>query len=283
MSLDQIYLYGAMPHVPGAIRRVSDGAMYKVISDRLGSVRMVVRAEGTTRCDVVQSLSYDAFGQVVAEGGTRWQPFGFAGGLMDWESGLVRFGARDYDPGLGRWVSKDPIRFDGGENLYGYVSADPVNFIDPTGLFIQGAIPVGAAVAGGAVVGGALILGGGYLCFVYGPCKDWIKDPADATSGPPGTGETPTETPPECPTVIDEGHEDEEPQRRPCPNIPLEECCLLDDEISNPFVEDGWICTYYCDGVDFYRTFNQHRWMNSEDGCLPGWSRDDIVRRSTLH
>jgi uncharacterized protein RhaS with RHS repeats len=46
----------------------------------------------------------------------------------------VRFGARDYDPQLGRWVSKDPILLDGdGPNLYAYVLNDPVNQIDSSG------------------------------------------------------------------------------------------------------------------------------------------------------
>ncbi len=48
---------------------------------------------------------------------------------------LTRFGARDYDAETGRWTSKDPIRFAGGDtNLYGYVLVDPVNGIDPEGL-----------------------------------------------------------------------------------------------------------------------------------------------------
>ncbi|MGH8613246.1 MAG: RHS repeat-associated core domain-containing protein, partial [Gammaproteobacteria bacterium] len=64
------------------------------------------------------------------------QPFGFAGGLYDRDTKLLRFGARDYDPEAGRWTAKDPIRFEGGDtNLYGYVLNDPVNFIDPKGLY----------------------------------------------------------------------------------------------------------------------------------------------------
>ncbi len=47
------------------------------------------------------------------------------------DSSLVRFGARDYNPELGRWLNKDPIEFTGGlNNLYDYVSQDPVNFDD---------------------------------------------------------------------------------------------------------------------------------------------------------
>ena len=42
--------------------------------------------------------------------------------------------ARDYDPSVGRWVSKDPTRFDGGLNLYLYCDGDPQNCIDPGGL-----------------------------------------------------------------------------------------------------------------------------------------------------
>ncbi|MBX3131692.1 MAG: RHS repeat-associated core domain-containing protein [Polyangiaceae bacterium] len=62
------------------------------------------------------------------------QSFGFAGGVYDSETGLVRFGARDYDARVGRWTGKDPVRFEGdGPNLYPYVLGDPVNFIDITG------------------------------------------------------------------------------------------------------------------------------------------------------
>src|SRR5687767_10097360 len=39
----------------------------------------------------------------------------------------VTLGARDYDPVTGRWISKDPIRFDAaGTNLFLYANADPV-------------------------------------------------------------------------------------------------------------------------------------------------------------
>ncbi len=83
-------------------------------------------------------MDYDEFGQVITDTNTGFQPFGFAGGLYDRDTKLVRFGARDYDAETGRWTAKDPIRFAGGDtNLYGYVVNDPVNGIDPNGFFAE--------------------------------------------------------------------------------------------------------------------------------------------------
>jgi uncharacterized protein RhaS with RHS repeats len=65
----------------------------------------------------------------------------------------VRFGARDYDPEIGRWTAKDPILFDGGDtNLYGYVVNDPVNLVDPSGQVIS---LIGAAIG----IVGRVVLG----------------------------------------------------------------------------------------------------------------------------
>jgi uncharacterized protein RhaS with RHS repeats len=74
----------------------------------------------------------------------------------------VRFGYRDYDPDTGRWTAKDPIFFDGGDtDLYGYVQNDPVNFVDPAGLFntrlfISSSIGLAANTLG--IVSGGLAL-----------------------------------------------------------------------------------------------------------------------------
>ena len=132
------FVYGTKSHVPDymVIPAGEDKGTYRFITDHLGSVRLVVKAEDGT---VAQRIDYDEWGRVLEDTNPGFQPFGYAGGLYDWETGLVRFGARDYDPSVGRWTAKDPILFEGGQvNLYVYVGNDPVNFMDPTGLWSVG-------------------------------------------------------------------------------------------------------------------------------------------------
>ena len=67
---------------------------------------------------------------------TLSQPYGFTGREYDPETGLYYYRARYYDPMAGRFIGKDPIDFAGGDvNLYRYVQNNPINFIDPLGLF----------------------------------------------------------------------------------------------------------------------------------------------------
>ena len=132
------------------------GNTYRILSDHLGSVRLVVN---TSTGAIAQRIDYDEFGNITSDTNPGFQPFGFAGGLYDADTGLTRFGARDYDPVVGRWTTKDPIRFAGGDlSLYSYAHGDPVNFIDPTGLSVASAARCfGKGLAAGAV--GALAIG----------------------------------------------------------------------------------------------------------------------------
>jgi RHS repeat-associated protein len=114
------------------------GTTYRLIKDQVGSVRLV---ENTSTGAVAERIDYDEFGNVLADTAPGTQPFGFAGGLRELDTGLTRFGARDYDPATGRWTKKDPLRFGGGLlDLYAYVNSDPINRKDPSGLQ---ALPLG--------------------------------------------------------------------------------------------------------------------------------------------
>jgi RHS repeat-associated protein len=126
---------------------IKSGVAYRLIADQLGSVRLVLNAADGT---VAQRIDYDEFGVVTANTNPGFQPFGFAGGLYEAQTNLVRFGARDYDAQTGRWGAKDPLSFGAGDpNFYRYAADDPVNSIDPTGLSGQDVVDCLANLAAG--------------------------------------------------------------------------------------------------------------------------------------
>jgi RHS repeat-associated protein len=119
--------------VPVALTR--GGAVYYLAHDQVGSLRAVVDGAG----NIVKRIDYDSFGNILYDSNPSFSmPFGFAGGLHDRDTGLVRFGFRDYDPDIGRWTAKDPIFFAGGDSdLYGYCVNDPIDLIDQEGSWAQ--------------------------------------------------------------------------------------------------------------------------------------------------
>jgi RHS repeat-associated protein len=109
-QVEATFVYETRANVPEFIVK-NTGQVYRVVTDHLGSVRLVVNvADGS----VAQRIDYDEFGKVTLDTAPGFQPFGFAGGIYDADTGLVRFGARDYDTVTGRWTTKDPILFGGG-------------------------------------------------------------------------------------------------------------------------------------------------------------------------
>ena len=111
------------------------GERYYVGADANGSPRVVVKPSG----EVVRTVTYDAFGVETNVTGTFELALGFAGGLRDDVTGLVRFGLRDYDPASGRFVAKDPSFFSGSpQNLYNYAGNNPITMRDPSGLVCIG-------------------------------------------------------------------------------------------------------------------------------------------------
>ncbi|MBI1815179.1 MAG: RHS repeat-associated core domain-containing protein [Deltaproteobacteria bacterium] len=147
------FVYGTKVNVPEYM--VHGGVTYRIVTDQLGSPRLIVN---TATGVVAQRVDYDEFGNVLVDTAAGFQPFGFAGGLYDSDTKLVRFGARDYDAQTGRWTAKDLIGFRGrGLNLYGYVLNDAVNAIDPGGRVADSlAVTLGNISLENVLVGTAL-------------------------------------------------------------------------------------------------------------------------------
>jgi RHS repeat-associated protein len=129
MDSTNAYLYGPSG-TPFEQVNLSTGAITYLASDALGSVRGVVSSTGTLSA----STSYDAWGNPETTGGLSAQtPFGFAGGYTD-PTGLVYLIGRYYDPATGQFLSVDPLVDATGEP-YAYTGDDPVNGVDPLGLW----------------------------------------------------------------------------------------------------------------------------------------------------
>ncbi len=123
------FVYAGGVNVPEYM--LQGGEVFRLVKDHLGSVRLVVNA---ATGEVAQRLDYGPWGEVLVDSNPGFQPFGFAGGLYDPETGLVRFGLRDYSPKTAMWTDKEPLGIVNTENLYTYSLGDPVNLVDVSGL-----------------------------------------------------------------------------------------------------------------------------------------------------
>jgi RHS repeat-associated protein len=155
------FVYADKANVPAYM--IKNGRSYRIVSDHLGSPRLVIDSQTG---ELMQRMDYDVWGKVTTDTNPGFQPFGFAGGIYDQHTQLVRFGARDYDAETGRWTAKDPVRFKGGLNFYTYVLNNPIKFIDPRGLettiIINNNTPITGTHAG-------LIVGSGSGAMLYDP------------------------------------------------------------------------------------------------------------------
>ncbi|MFZ1700559.1 MAG: RHS repeat-associated core domain-containing protein [Pyrinomonadaceae bacterium] len=150
------FVYASRSNTPDLM--LKNGQTFRLIYDNVGSVRLVIEISSGS---VVQRIDYDEFGVVLQDSNPGFQPFGFAGGLYDTQTRLIRFGARDYDPETGRWTTRETPTFFGNDtNLYSYAFADPINFFDANGR--NAAIVAGGAIAGVGTAGLAIGVLEGY-------------------------------------------------------------------------------------------------------------------------
>lgn len=140
-----------------------------MLADERGSVVSISDEAGAATA----INSYDEYGLPGANSGR----FQYTGQMWVPEAQIYNYRARVYAPTLGRFLQPDPIGYLGGQNLYNYVSSDPINNVDPTGTVC---VPcVGALI--GAGVGGVLEAGQQYAEFGY--VADWRKVGVQALVG----------------------------------------------------------------------------------------------------
>lgn len=93
-----------------------------------GETRQATNSAGT----VIGTASYSPYGVPASTLATPFQ-FGSQFGYYTDYGNIILCGARWYDPAQGRWLIRDPIGYEGGENLYAYVGENPVSWCDPSG------------------------------------------------------------------------------------------------------------------------------------------------------
>lgn len=181
------YLWGGPAGLLYEIQTDSSGAETSVRyyhSDQAGSTLALTDSAG----EVTGRAEYTPYGVISHTSGAMDTPYLFNGAYgvqTDFQTGLIHMRARYYHPWLGRFISEDPIQFDGGNNWYAYCGGDPLMRNDPSGLvafalpsqyaqsaeFREGyhrgaaaAVPaglgIGVAAFTGPVVGGAALSAG---------------------------------------------------------------------------------------------------------------------------
>jgi RHS repeat-associated protein len=131
-TITRYYVHGA-----GLLAAITPaGDLYCYHYDGVGNTVAITDASET----VVNSYDYSPFGMILTESEIFAQPFKFVGklGVMAEANGFYYMRARYYDPVVGRFISEDPLGFDGGDvNLYVYGSNNPLLVVDPWGMKLK--------------------------------------------------------------------------------------------------------------------------------------------------
>jgi RHS repeat-associated protein len=108
------------------------------VLDGLSSVTATTDESGA----VAHRYDYEPFGQEIAPSASDPNPWRFASGYSDTATGMLKFGARYYQPSVARWTQRDPVMGQPGQplsnNPYAYAGCNPTNNVDPSGRLYEG-------------------------------------------------------------------------------------------------------------------------------------------------
>ena len=155
------YIYG--PDGAPIVQIDSSGARSYFFHDATGSTRALTGQSGA----ITATFSYTPYGALKASTGSALTPLLFAGSYRDRDTGLNYLINRYYDSQTGQFLSIDPA-FDSTDSAYGYAAGDPVNRVDPLGLFPWKSLASGIALVGGAAVSIVGCAAGGCLVAAAG-------------------------------------------------------------------------------------------------------------------
>ncbi len=169
------------------VATVQGGVVYYINADHLGTPRSAVRAS-----DNVEVWRWDSgpFGSDPATQMVANTPFKynlrFPGQYLDEETSLHYNGMRDYDPYTGRYIQADLVGLEGGLSRYAYVSGNPLNFVDPSGLWVVTIGGLGSFSSSPATTqaGGGFVLSGQGLSITgFGTYQIYGAGPAVGEGG----------------------------------------------------------------------------------------------------
>ncbi len=131
-------LSGSLPGaggVGGLLAEFKDGVPYLAAYDANGNVTEYISTNGVTAAH----YEYSPFGKIVVQSGDLADAFTHRFSTKPWcgVTGLSEYLFRKYEPGMGRWRSRDSIGERGGVNLCGFVGNSPLSKIDPLGFASQ--------------------------------------------------------------------------------------------------------------------------------------------------
>jgi RHS repeat-associated protein len=169
------FIHGNKVNLPELM--IKGTSTFRIVADPLGNPRLIVDiANG----EIAQRIDFDEWGSLASDPSVGFQPFGFSGGLYDTDTGLVQFGARQYESAAARFTQPEPALQDPSTvaqyaslgtplNPYAYAASNPIQHSDPSGEILPLAVPIvvvlaeaaeAAAVATAAVAVSAMVAKG---------------------------------------------------------------------------------------------------------------------------